>query len=305
MFRAALTSALLALVSVTEAQERIADFDDSIRLDYYYVQTGRFVSDTYSFDAGTTDTHALQLSGVFSLNEKWKVYGSIPYVQKRLIDPIGYGTHNPNVDFYEYTPPDLRFVDDGHYHGGFQDLSVGVQYLALDGPLKVSPFVSYGMPVSDYPIYGAAIIGTGLNALYLGVSLDFTPYFSDWNFQADISYAISEKVLGVDLNYWLMYFSASYYVTPRFAPRLFLTSRITPNALKYPEDFEPYEEKYDNENGWRHDQTIKHEFVNAGIGFDYVVSKRYGISATYYRTISAENLLEIDKAFSLGLTTRF
>jgi hypothetical protein len=196
-------------------------------------------------------------------------------------------------------------VDDGDYHGGFQDLSVGVQYLALDGPLRVSPYVSYGMPVSDYPIYGAAIIGTGLNVVFLGVSLDFTPYFSDWNFQADISYAISEKVLGVDLNYWLMYFSASYYVTPRFAPRLFLTSRITPNALNYPEDFEPYEEKYDNENGWRHDQTIKHEFINAGIGFDYIVSERYGISATYYRTIHAENILEVDKAFTLGLTYRF
>ena len=305
MFRAALAGALLALMSVTEAQERIADFDDSIRLDYYYVQTGDFVSDTYSFDAGTTDTHALQLSGVFSLNEKWKVYGSIPYVQKRLIDPIGYGTHNPQVDFYEYTPPDLRFVDDGDYHGGLQDLSVGVQYLALDGPLRVSPFVSYGAPVSDYPIYGSAIIGRGLNELHLGVSLDFTPYFSDWNFQADISYAISEKVLGVDLNYWLMYFAASYYVTPRFAPRLFLTSRITPNALNYPEDFEPYEEKYDNENGWRHDQTIKHEYINAGIGFDYIFSERFGISATYYRTIHAENLLEIDNAFSLGLTHRF
>lgn len=305
MLRVAFAAVLLTAMSVTQAQERIADFDDSIRLDYYYVQTGEFVSDTYSFDAGTTDTHAFQLSGVFSLNEKWKIYGSIPYVRKRLVDPIGYGTHNPQVDFYEYTPPDLRFVDDGDYHGGFQDLSVGVQYLALDGPLRVSPFVTYGTPVSDYPIYGSAIIGAGLNVLHLGVSLDFTPYFSDWNFQADINYAISEKVLGVDLNYWLMYLSASYYVTPRFAPRLFLTSRITPNALNYPEDFEPYEEKYDNENGWRHDQTIKHEFINAGVGFDYVVSVRYDISATYYRTIRADNLLEIDKAFSLGLTRRF
>jgi len=305
MLRVALAAALLTAMSVTQAQERIADFDDSIRLDYYYVQTGDFVSDTYSFDAGTTDTHALQLSGVFALNEKWKIYGSIPYVQKRLVDPIGYGTHNPQVDFYEYTPPDLRFVDDGDYHGGFQDLSVGVQYLALDGPLRVSPFVSYGTPVSDYPIYGAAIIGAGLNVLHLGVSLDFTPYFSDWNFHADISKEISEKVLGVDLNYWLMYLSASYYVTPRFAPRLFLTSRITPNALNYPEDFEPYEEKYDNENGWRHDQTIKHDFINAGVGFDYIVSERYGIAATYYRTIRADNLLEIDKAFSVGLTRRF
>jgi len=305
MFRVALAGALLTVMSVTEAQEHKADFDDSIRLDYYYVHTAEFQSDTLTFDAGTTDSHALQLSGIFSLNERWMVYGSVPYVQKRLVDATGFGTHNPLVDFDEYTPPDLRFVDDGDYHGGLQDLTVGVQYLALDRPLRVSTLVSYGAPVSDYPIYGGAIIGRGLNELHVGVSLEFTPYFSDWNFQADITYAISEKVVGVDLNYWLMSLSASYYVTPRFAPRLFLTSRKAPNALNYPEDFEPYEEKYDNENGWRHDQTLKHEFINAGIGFDYIVSERYGISATYYRTIDAENLLKVDKAFNLGLTRRF
>ncbi len=305
MFRIALASILFIVMTVTEAQERTADFDDSIRLDYFYVHTGDFQSDALTYDGGTTDMHALQLSGFFSLNEKWMVYGSIAYIQKRLVDTTGYGTHNPRLDFYEYTPPDLRFIDDGDYHGGLQDLAVGVQYLALDGPLKISPFISYGTPASDYPIYGSAVIGRGLNELHLGVSLEFIPYFSDWNFQADISYAISEKVVGVDLNYWLMYVSASYYVTPRFAPRIFLTGRRAPNALSYPEDFEPYEEKYDNEYGWRHDQTLKHEFINAGIGFDYNFNERYGISAMYYRTIDGENILEVDNAFNLGLTLRF
>jgi hypothetical protein len=259
MYRIALASVLLIVISITEAQEREADFDDSLRFDYYYIHTGDFTSDALTFDGGTTDTHALQLSGFFSLNEKWTVFGSIQYIQKRLVDTTGYGTHNPRVDFWEYTPPDLRFIDDGDYHGGLQDFTFGVRYLALDGPLRVSPFVSYGTPVTDYPIYGSAVIGKGLNELHLGVSLEFTPYFSDWYFEADVSYAISEEVVNVDLDYWLMYLSASYYVTPRFIPRIFLTGRYAPNALSYPEDFEPYEEKYDNENGWRHDQTIKHE----------------------------------------------
>ena len=118
MFRVALAIAFLTVMSVTEAQERIADFDDSIRLDYHYAHTGVFQSDTNTFDAGTTDTHAIQLSAVFSLNEKWQLFGSIAYVQKRLVDPIGRGTHNPQVDFYEYTPPDLRFVDDGGWDRG-------------------------------------------------------------------------------------------------------------------------------------------------------------------------------------------
>jgi hypothetical protein len=300
-----LAGALLTVMSVTDAQESNADFDDSIRLNYHYVQTGKFRSDALTFDAGNTYSHALQLAADFALNEKWSIYGNIAYVQKRLHDPIGYGTHNPSVDFYEYTPPDLRFVDDGDYHGGFQDVTVGVQYLALDGPFKLSPFVSYGTPVSNYPIYGSAIIGRGLNELHVGVSMEFTPYFSDWYLQADIAYAFSEKVLGINLDYWLMYFSASYYVTPRFAPRLYLTNRISPNGLRYPQDFEPYEENYDNENGWRHDQTIKHEFINAGIGFDYVISERYGVSANYYKTIDADNLLEVDSAFNVGVTRWF
>ena len=209
MFRVALACVFLTVMPVTEAQERTADFDDSIRLDYHYVHTADFTSDTLTFDSGTTDSHAIQLSGVFSLNEKWQLFGGIAYVQKRLVDPIGYGTHNPRVDFWQYTPPDLRFIDDGDYHGGLQDFTFGARYLALDGPLRILPFISYGTPVSDYPIYGAAVIGNGLNELHLGASLDFTPYFSDWTFQAEISYAITEKVVGVDLNYWLMYLSAS------------------------------------------------------------------------------------------------
>jgi hypothetical protein len=210
-----------------------------------------------------------------------------------------------NCEIDQKRPGFFSVIDDGDYHGGLQDLSVGVQYLALDGPVRISPFVYYGTPASNYPIYGSAAIGRGLNELSLGVSFEFTPYFSDWRFQADISYAISEKVMSVDLNYWLTYLSAIYYVTPRFAPRIFLTSRHAPNALRYPEDFEPYEEKYDNENGWRHDQTLKHEFINAGIGFDYIFSERYGVTAIYYRTIDAENILKVDRAFNVGLTLRF
>lgn len=306
--RIALAAAVFAATPVAAAQERIADFDNSVRLEYLYAHTGDFTSaDWGSANVGTTDTHVLLLSGVWSLTERWKVYGSLPYVQKRLIDPSGYdGTHNPLVDFVDYTPPDLRFVDDGDYHGGFQDLFVGAQYLAVDHPaFTLSPFLSYGMPVTDYPIYGSAVIGRGLNELHLGVSLEVTPYFSDWHFQADVAYAFSEHVVGVDPSYWLTYFSAGYYLTARLVPRIFLTSRHAPSGLRYPEDFEPYEEKYDNEYGWRHDQTLKHNYVNAGIGFDYIVSERYQVSATYYETIDADNLFETDYAFTVALMRSF
>jgi hypothetical protein len=306
LFRAALTIVLLTLAGVAVAQERIADYDDSVRVEYWYVHTADFQTKSFgAVDAGTTETHVILLSGVWSLNEKWKIYASLPYVQKRF-DGNPAGVHDWRVDFVEYTPPDKRFVDDGDYHGGIQDFFAGVQYLAVDGPaFTLSPFVSYGVPTTDYPIYGSAIIGRGLNELHVGVSMEVIPYFSDWYFQADISYVFSEKVLGYDLNYWNTYLSASYYVTPRFAPRVFLTSRNAPNALNYPEDFEPWLERSDNEYGWRHDQTLKHNYINAGIGFDYILSDHYELSATYYQTIDAESLFETDYAITKALMYNF
>jgi hypothetical protein len=298
---------LFLLAPLVDAQERIADSNNSVRVEYQFIHTGAFDTGIGPLDIGETDAHVLLLSGVFALNDRWKIYGAIPYVQKRH---QGNGVHDPNLDFFEYTPPDLRVIDDGSFHGGFQDIHAGIEYLALDGPLSVSPFISYGVPMSDYPTYGSAAIGKQLWEIPVGISLEFTPYFSDWLFQADIAYVFSEKVLDVDLDYWLMYFSASYFVTPRFVPRIFVTHRNAPDALRFPEDFaDDYTfstfEDFDNEFWYQHDRTLKHNYINAGIGFDYIVSNRFSLSATYFQTIDPEDVAEVEYAFTFALTRQF
>jgi len=305
--RSSIFAVLCALAPLAIAQERIADSDNSIRVEYQYIHTGALDTGIGPLDIGETDAHVLLLSGVYSLNERWKVYGAIPYVQKRH---TGVGAHNPSLDFYEYEPSDLRLIDDGDYHGGFQDVHAGLQYLAIDGPLSVSPFISYGVPVSNYPTYGNAAIGKQLWEIPVGVSMEFVPYFSDWFFQADIAYVFSEELLGVDLDYWLMYFSASYYVTPRFVPRIFITRRNAPNALRFPEDFTDdftfsTLEDFDNEFWYQHDRTLRHNYINAGVGFDYIVSNRYSLSATYFQTIDPEDVAEVEYAVTFALTRRF
>lgn len=297
LHRSLLAFALLAVLPAASAQELVGDLKHSLRLEYQYSSAGALDTPDGPFDLGQTDTHVFLLSGVYSLGERWKIFASIPYVRKRH---RGAAAHDFS-EFVTYTPPDLRVVDDGQYHGGFQDVYVGAQYLAVDGPLSIAPYVSFGAPVSDYPIYGNAIIGKHLWEIPVGASIQFTPYFSDWTFGADISYVFSEKVLGVDLDYWLLHASASYYITRRFAPRVFLSQRIAPNALGL--DF--FGDDYDNEAGFNHDRTLKHGYLNAGIGFDYVVSDRYSISATYYETIEQDVVANLDSAFTFALTRRF
>ena len=281
------------------ADEPDTNYDNSIRIEYQYIHTGDYQSSVGALDLGETDAHVLLLSGRYSLNDRWSVFGSVPFVQKRH---KGSAPHDPNLDFDQFTPPDLRVVDDGTYHGGLQDFYGGVQYLALDGPLSISPYVSYGVPLTNYPIYGSAAIGKNIWQVPVGAFFQYIPYFSDWGFQADIAYVFSEKVLDVNLDYWLMYLSASYYVTPRFAPKIYISNRTTPHGLRYPEDFL---DGYDNANFYYHDVTIRHDYLNAGIGFDYVASDRYVVSATLYKTLDAKDMAEVKYAFTIGLTRNF
>ena len=292
------------MAGMASAQEPIVNYENSIRLEYQFIHTGDYGTSFGPLNLGETDAHIIILSGNFSLSERWSVFGSIPWVQKRH---EGEFPHDPNFDFVEYEPPDLRVIDDGTFHGGLQDFFAGVQYRALDGPLSISPYVSYGVPVTNYPFYGSAAIGKQIWQLPLGAYFQYIPYFSDWDFQADIAYVLSEKVLGVNLNYWLMYFSASYYVTPRFAPRIYLRKRITPGGLRYPEDFtDDYSfDDFDNEFFYMHDRTIKHDYLDAGVGFDYVVNNRYTISGAFYKTVKSDNVAGVDYAFTFSLARNF
>lgn len=302
MVRTTVSVALLTIASVGHGQEPVASMDNSVRVEYHYAYTGDFVYDTGDFDVGATTSHALVLSAAYSISERWKLFASIPYVQRRH-SGVGPGAH-VFAEFNQFEPPDTRIIDDGSYTGGFQDLSFGVQYHAVDGPrFSLSPYVSYGTPVTDYPFYGAAAIGRHLNELHLGLSMELRPYFSDWLFHGDVTYAISEQELGVDLNYWLAYVAAGYYVTPRFIPRIYISGREAPNAIKG--EYIDNVVGWDSEYGWRHDQILKHSFINAGIGADYLVSERYSISGTYYRSIRSDNIYELEAAFTIGLTYNF
>jgi hypothetical protein len=76
-------------------------------------------------------------------------------------------------------------------------------YSRLDcsGP---NPYVSYGVPASDYPFFAKAAIGKNLWTVPVGTSFSYVPYFSDWHFGGNVAYVFSEKALGINVDYWLV-----------------------------------------------------------------------------------------------------
>jgi len=285
--------------------------DGSLRLEYQYIRTGTFYDDNFEFDYWTTDSHIAILSGDYAFTDRWTIYAALPYVQKRFNagELFNGDPHNPNDPWWiDFVPPDKRFIDDEKFHGGFQDLTVGVQYLALDGPLTLSPYVSYGVPTTDYPFYAKAAIGLNLWNIPVGFTFTFIPYFSDWYVQGNLAYVFSEKPLDVNVDYWLGFLSAGYFFTPRLSVNLFASYKNIIKGLRMPYDFtdDPtygnYPDDFDTVYWWQHDRLLAHKFANLGIGFDYMLSQNFQLSGTYFKGIWAEQTNEVDNAFTIALT---
>jgi hypothetical protein len=293
----------LALCTLLIAANSHADKGDaSLRFEYQYIRTGAFDSSIGDFDIGNTDAHVFMLSGDYAINDRWTVMASLPWIQKRHTGAL---PHNPVLDFQNYSPPDLRVLDTGEYHAGWQDLYIGVQYLAKDGPFSIAPFIVYGVPVNDYPFYAHSAIGRNIWHIPVGVALSYTPYFSDFNFSGNIAYVFTEKSLGVDVSHWLINASVSYYVKPRFAPKMFVSVKHGTKGLGFPDDFDLFTFDFDSEEWYYHDRTIKHNWVNAGVGFDWVINADYHLSGTLFKMVNPQQVNIVDRAWTLGITRYF
>ena len=155
-----LLASLLVVAAPAQSQGQKRG-DASLRLEYQFIRTGTFRSDNADFDYWTTDTQVAMLSGDYAINDRWTVFAALPYVRKRFNSEVLWGgdPHNPNDPYWiDFVPTDTRFWDDGGYHGALQDFSVGVSYSFAKGPWTLHPYISYGVPASDYPFFAKSAI---------------------------------------------------------------------------------------------------------------------------------------------------
>jgi len=291
--------------------------DASIRLEYQFIETGSFLSLDEEFDYWSTDTQVALLSGDYAINDRWTVSAALPYVRKRFNSEVPWGgdPHNPNDPYWiDFVPPDKQFWDDGEYHGAFQDFSIGVSYRVAKGPWTLRPYISYGVPASDYPFFAKAAIGLNLWTLPVGTSFSFVPYFSDWHFDGNVAYVFSEKPLDYNVDYWLVHLSAGYWFKANLSVNAFLSlkyvrdgiSLLSPAFINDDAAFPPvYPDDFDTREWWEHDRLVGSRNLNFGLGIDYSFSREWQLSGSTYQSIWTEESNEVDFAFTLGITRFF
>lgn len=292
-----LVFAVLCFQSVTvEATEESRAGSGSIALSYQFQTADSLQSTQGEIYIGPVDSHTLNLQLTYFLTDRWTVVAGIPYVRRRYIGDL---QHDPLK--LDPPRPDVENVDQGDWNSAFQDFFAGLSYLAYNSrTFEVEPHLFVGIPSHGYPFFGNAAVGQNQKRLEIGSSFRYAPGLSDAYYGIDISYAFVEQVLGNNVNHWRINAEAGYFFTPRFAGRAFALVKEG-NGLDFPDDFP----SRTDENWYQHDRTVKHNYVIAGLGFDWAMSGDYHVSTSLMTMTHAYIIHVMDYAVDITLSRAF
>jgi hypothetical protein len=311
-------AALLAACACAPAQAQLwvpAKGSGAIGLSYQYaVDHTHLDGNGDDFSPGNMASHSMQLRVDYGLTARLALHASAPFVSKRY---VGTAPHNPapfepDVTAGRVAPAHegeehIAFLDDGEWHGGWQDFGVGLRYRWLEPrpgkPWAVTPFVNYGWPSHDYTYFAHAAIGSRQKRLTFGANAGrhFGPRFQKVFVQGMLSYTVIEEVLGVRPNYTSLNLDLGYHFTPRFSARAMLMLRKTHGGLDIPFDFPDRT----SELFLHHDQIQRVDYANAGIAANWNLGERYTVSANWYTTLWGENGHKVHNAVGVGITRSF
>ncbi len=297
---AVIGSLLLMTSSVNAAEPESRKGSGQFVMTYQFNATDGFESSIGKLPIGSIDTHAMNLQLDYALTDRLTVVVSLPYIRKRYNN--GPLPHDPML--LDPPRPNIENVDHGGWNGGFQDFNFGARYRIKDGAFSVEPFAHFGIPTSDYPFYGNAAIGQQLNRLQVGSSFMLYPGLSDAYYRADVGYVFVEETLGVSVNYWNIRLEGGYQFSSRLTGRLFGLLKKG-SGLSVPDDFPGFPTALTDELWYQHDRTLKHNYMNIGIGLDWALNDKYSLSSNYMEMVWADQVNSLEYAFTLSVARSF
>jgi hypothetical protein len=197
-------------------------------------------------------------------------------------------------------------IDNGNYHGGTQDLAVGVRYAIRRRPFALTPFVTLTLPSRGYTYYAHSAVGTNLRALALGLAAgrESESWLPNAYFQAMYSYSIVEPVTGIRPGRNNMSLEGGYFLGRHFTLRAVADALITHGGLNIPQDF-PLIGDSSDPTWHHHDQSINARHLNLGGEVSVALGRNWDVFAGVTHTLWGENEHATRLGVSMGVSRRF
>ena len=200
----------------------------------------------------------------FGTTNKLAVDISIPFVLSKY-----YGTH-----------PHQLPVDNGNYHGNFQDVRINVRYNLRARPLSITPFVAFGVPSSDYIYFAHSAAGTQQREYVLGSSFGrgLEPILSRAYFQGTYAFLIPQEIMGIRTYRSRLDWDVGYFATRRLALRTLGGLQIGHSGLQVGDppkgDLGDFPVRVPSNVTWyHHDQTSRISYLKRGGGASVAIKQ--------------------------------
>ena len=198
---------------------------------------------------------------------------AVAEVDYGITDTIGVTVNLPFIAS-KYTGPPVYFVggvethpgplDDGTYHGAFQDLRVEVRRLFWAGPIPVAPFIAASFPTHDYETVGEAVPGRHRRDLQIGANIgaDLDRLLAGAYAHGRYGYATAQRIEGFAFTRSNVDVEIGVPITSRFVLRALAGWQIRhhgPSVQELTVDWE------------NHDRFIAPSYTNLGVGASVLI----------------------------------
>lgn len=256
-------------------------------------------------DSGDVRFQVWQLQASYFVANGWEIHASLPYIESKFSGPTAAIFAHPVLSCLTPAGPTPAcrpvLIDNGNYHGTFQDWDAGVRYHFDYNGYQIVPELDLIVPSHNYQYYGAASFGERNTKLGVGVELSHQFDFTNFFYQAHYEYFFNTPHIGYGNNYNSFGLDVGYFFSPKLSAKfiadLKVGNGITDQQIGGPPALDPV---------WlNHDRIRLQDHGIVGGAIDYVFARNYDLQTTLEHAVWGRSNGDLKYALDLRLTRNF
>jgi hypothetical protein len=241
-------------------------------------------------DRGPTRLNTASIGLFYGITDRLAVSVDVPYVASKFTLAPGLA---PNAH-------DLAaHMDDGQYHGTYQDFHAAVKYNALRGAVMVTPFFELTIPTHHYETFGHSAPGKYLRESRVGVNIGrlLNPILPRAYFDLRYAYSFVQDLEGMNLDRNNVDLEVGYFLKPTVAVRAIGSVQKTMGGV---ESLVPPDSPFFP----NHDRLERGHYFRMGGGVSFALSRQMDLYLLLVTTVSGKNI-QAFTALGIGVGWNF